>query len=94
MGDHDHQLKCRHDDEETRNNNNITISQMPSTRCSKINYMVGPEHHGRYASVSGTFTLSIKRQMVRPWARRFQMSEAVDSQKRRIRISRSISSYS
>jgi hypothetical protein len=52
-----HQSKCKqHYDKETRNNNNITISQMPSTRSGEMNYKVGSEqHHGRYARVRGAF---------------------------------------
>jgi hypothetical protein len=49
------QSKCKHHNMETRNNNNITINQMPSTRSGEMNYQVGPEHHGQYAGVSGTF---------------------------------------
>jgi hypothetical protein len=48
-----HQSKSKLGDEETRNYNNLTILQMPSTRSGKANYKVGPENHGQYAN--GTF---------------------------------------
>jgi hypothetical protein len=81
-GDH-HRLKSKHDEDETRKNNNTAINQMAGTRSGKTNYKVGPEHQVRNARARMSKN---KRETIEPRATRFQTTEAADHQKR-MRIS-------
>jgi hypothetical protein len=49
-------LKNRHDDDKRRDNNNITISQIPATRSGKMDYNLGHEQQGQYAGIIGAFS--------------------------------------
>ena len=66
------------------NNNNITISKMPSTRSGNTNYKVRPEHLGRYARVSGAFVSGngTKRKNDESHATKLQATQEENRQKR------------
>jgi hypothetical protein len=79
-----HQLKCKHDDDERRDYKYIAINLMPATRSGETNYRVGPEHQGRYARVSGAFASGngTKRKTDESRATRLQTTQDEERQKR------------